>query len=162
MKVLHKMISVFIFFAFALHTTCHVSVAGSSKPRTIVTTDGEVDDNDFAARADWSVQPYDMANHAPVVTVEQSLIEAFPGQTVELSGKADDPDGDRLSYKWWNYAEAGTYPSEVKLNNVDNHSAQVVVPSDAKIGQTMHFILEVEDNGKPSLTRFQRIVGQIK
>lgn len=51
--------------------------------------------NDFAARADWCVKAYDECNHQPVVDVETADFEAQAGTTVQLKGKAYDPDGAR-------------------------------------------------------------------
>jgi hypothetical protein len=117
--------------------------------------------NDFAARADWCVKKYNEANHAPEVAVDKNRITAKIGEKISLKGSATDPDGNKLTYKWWQYTEAGTYPKVVDIQNGGNSEASVVIPVDAKSGQTLHFILEVTDNGTPQLTRFQRIVIQI-
>ena len=117
--------------------------------------------NDFAARADWCVKKYAEANHAPVVTVERNLIQAKAGEKLILKGNASDPDQNKLSYKWWQYVEAGTYPTKVSILDGDQKNATVEIPADAIPEQTLHFILEVSDNGSPRLTRFQRIVIQI-
>jgi hypothetical protein len=114
-------------------------------------------------------------------------IEARPGETVVLKGSAVDPDGDHITGRWWQYVEAGTYPNAVELTNLAEPKPapvltvpakvvpgspeiadaieseievtyQFVVPQDAEDGQTLHFILEVQDNGTPSLTAYQRVV----
>lgn len=115
---------------------------------------------DFAARADWCVLPYEAANHAPQVSVGNSQIQAAPGQTIHLSAHASDPDGDTLSYKWWNYKEAGTYAKLVQIKPA-NDAAEITIPNDAKPDQILHVIVEVSDDGTPALTHFQRIVIQI-
>ena len=117
--------------------------------------------NDFAARADWCVKKYAEANHAPVVTVEKNFIQARAGEKIILNGSATDPDNNKLSYKWWQYVEAGTYPKAVSILNRDQPNATVEIPADVVSGQTIHFILEVTDNGVPQLTRFQRIIIKI-
>jgi hypothetical protein len=114
--------------------------------------------NDFAARADWQIKPYAQANHAPVVSVPARTRTAAAGQAVALSGTATDPDGNRLAYKWWQYREAGTYPGAVTLTGADTSRATFTVPSNARPGQTIHLILEVEDSGTPPLTRYQRVI----
>jgi len=118
--------------------------------------------NDFAARADWCMKKYAEANHAPVVTVERSLIQAKAGEKLILKGSASDPDQNTLSYKWWQYVEAGTYPTVVSILNGDQQNATIEIPADTIQEQTLHFILEVSDDGSPRLTRFQRIIVQIK
>nr|WP_319510070.1 nucleoside hydrolase-like domain-containing protein [uncultured Draconibacterium sp.] len=117
--------------------------------------------NDFAARADWCVNDYEDANHAPIVEVEINAVLANAGDVVTLSGVATDPDNDNINYKWWNYAEAGTYPNVVKVKSSSKKQIRFRIPDDAKAGQTIHLILEVSDDGNPSLTRFQRVVIQI-
>ena len=116
--------------------------------------------NDFAARANWCVQPYAKANHAPVVQLAHALdLTARPGATVKLSAKGtSDPDGNALTYKWWQYEEADTYPGTVALQQADQPQASFKVPADAAKGQTIHIVCEVTDNGTPALTRYQRVV----
>jgi hypothetical protein len=123
---------------------------------------------DFAARLLWSVTPdFDAANHEPTARVPQSKldIDVTPGQRVQLVGVAKDPDGDDVTSKWWQYREAGTYPGVVtvtKKGSGHSPAAQFVVPQDAKPGQTIHLIFEVEDDGTPPLTSYQRVVATVK
>jgi hypothetical protein len=119
--------------------------------------------NDFAARADWCVKPYKAANHAPVVKLNQAHdLRVKPGQRVSLNASATDPDGDQLGYRWWHYQEAGTYPSKVEVTRPDQVKASFVVPTDAVAGQSIHLILEVTDTGKPTLTRYQRVIARVE
>ena len=122
--------------------------------------------NDFAARADWCVKPFDEANHPPVVKLANPLdIEVRPGEEVSLTARGTtDPDGDALSYHWWQYREAGTYEGTVGMERTDpgNPEVSLVVPADAKAGQTIHIICEVTDNGTPPLTRYQRVVLTVR
>ncbi|MBW6534032.1 MAG: DUF1593 domain-containing protein [Mariniphaga sp.] len=115
---------------------------------------------DFAARADWCVQSYKDANHAPVVKLSNAPEQkAKPGSTIQLSAKGtSDPDGDELSYKWWQYLEAGTYKGNIDLQNADQQDALFTVPEDTSIGEIIHIICEVKDNGSPQLTRYQRTI----
>ena len=116
--------------------------------------------NDFAARADWSIKPYDQTNHAPVVNVPGALdLQAAAGSTVKLSvAGSTDPDGDKLSYNWWQYEGPGTYKGQVAVHDSDKPVSVVDIPSDAKPGDTIHMIAEVTDSGKPPLTRYARII----
>ncbi len=119
----------------------------------------EVLQNDFAARADWGVKSYAEANHAPLVSLEGSDdITAKPGEVIMLGGNATDPDGDELSYSWWQYKEAGSYDGLVSIMNESSNEVEVTIPEDALAGQTIHVILEVKDNGSPVLTRYRRVV----
>lgn len=115
--------------------------------------------NDFAARADWCVKPFNQANHPPVVKLTTALdLNAKPGDKISLSAKGTtDPDGNALTYRWWQYEDADTYPGAVKIENADKPNASMTVP-DAVAGQTIHIVCEVTDNGTPPLTRYQRII----
>lgn len=120
--------------------------------------------NDWAARADWCVKTYEEANHAPIVKlVNKPDLKIRVGKKVKLNAKRTyDPDGDALTYKWWQYAEAGTYKGLISIDNSDKMKASFVVPYDAKKGDTIHLICEVTDNGTPALTHYQRVVFIIK
>ncbi len=115
--------------------------------------------NDFAARADWCVKDYKNANHAPIVKLNHaSKLSVKPNTTIKISGSATDPDGDKLSYRWWQYAEVDTYGSKVSLTNADQKEASLTIPTDIKDGETIHLILEVSDNRNIKLTRYQRVI----
>ncbi len=115
--------------------------------------------NDFAARADWCVKDYAEANHSPVVKCNHYNIVAKPGAKIKLSAKGSyDPDGDNLTYRWWHYAEAGTYKGTVCIEHADDKKAIVNVPDNATEGSEIHIICEVTDNGSPRLTRYSRTV----
>lgn len=115
--------------------------------------------NDFAARADWCVQSFAEANHAPTVKILQgNNLSAQPGEQISLSGEAIDPDGDELSYKWWQYAEIDTYNGTVELEGNDGKTCTFTMPADIQPSETIHLILEVSDNHELPMTRYQRIV----
>ena len=75
---------------------------------------------------------------------------------------ATDPDGDTLTYRWWQYTEAGTCPLSVVLEDADRPEARVAVPADAPAGSTIHLICEVTDDGEPALTRYARTILTVK
>jgi hypothetical protein len=116
--------------------------------------------NDFAARADWCVKPYDEANHQPIVKLDHRPdLSAKPGSTIQLSARGSyDPDGDELNYKWWYYKEAGDYHGELEIGNADQQNVSLTMPEDAASGETIHIICEVSDSATPQLTRYKRVV----
>ncbi len=120
--------------------------------------------NDFAARADWCVKPYDQANHAPVVQLARALDrKARPGEKVSLSAEGTaDPDGDALTYRWWQYQEADTYEGAIDIVDAGKQEASFTVPGDGRKGETIHVICAVTDAGTPALTRYQRVVVEIQ
>lgn len=120
-------------------------------------------ENDLAARFQWSVTPkYKDANHEPKVSIDGPLdIKARAGETLKLSGNVTDPDGDKVSVKWWQF-QVGSYPKEVAIAKPNAAKTEVTVPMDAKFGQTIHLVLEATDSGSPALTRYQRVVVTVK
>jgi hypothetical protein len=120
--------------------------------------------NDFAVRADWCVKDFKSANHAPIVTIDKKNISAKNGESISFVGSANDPDGDKLSFKWWQYEDADSYQGKAKLKISTQHPNKIIVtiPSDEKTGDKIHIILEVADNGVPSLTRYQRAIITIR
>lgn len=67
---------------------------------------------DIAARAQWAVNDPENCNHAPVVTAENLDITAKAGETIALSGSAEDPDGNELTATWWIPDSSCTYGKE--------------------------------------------------
>lgn len=119
--------------------------------------------NDFAARADWCVRDYAHANHQPLVRCNKRDVVAAPGAKVRLSARGTtDPDGDKLTYRWWQYAEAGTCPLNALIATPEGEQTTVNIPADAVDGQTIHIILEVRDNGTPQLTRYARTIITVR
>ncbi len=116
--------------------------------------------NDFAARADWCVKDYASANHHPAVKLKKTAldIKAKAGSRIKLDASAStDPDGDPLSFRWWHFAEAGTYSGRA-LTESKSVKTKIEIPRDAKPGETIHMVCEVTDGGVPALTRYQRVI----
>jgi hypothetical protein len=118
--------------------------------------------NDFAARMDWCTKTYKETNHPPVAKVngpEHFTVKS--GEIFKLDADGSyDPDGDALSYLWFQYPEAGSYKGIVSfgfladnLYNVHTIKAPVV-----DTPQTIHFILKVTDKGTPRLSRYKRVI----
>lgn len=119
--------------------------------------------NDFAARADWCVKSYAQANHPPVPKLgHASDLTVRSGEKISLSAKGTmDPDGNKLTYRWWHYADADSAVATVAIANGDSQDqARFVVPNEP--GKQIHIILEVTDNGTPTLTRYQRVICSIQ
>jgi len=126
--------------------------------------------NDFAARMDWTILPYEKANHPPIVKLNHpTYIKAKQNDRINLSAiGTSDPDGDPLSYEWFCYEEAGTRGMSNSRTGVkhditgfDQPEAWLKVKTSRVMppgAGTMHIILAVTDHGSPRLTRYKRII----
>ena len=137
--------------------------------------------HDFAARMSWTVADYKDANHNPVIEVNGQggtapiVIETEVGRAVELDASGSrDPDGQRLHYRWFHYAEAGGTGENlatVSITGGDGAKAVVTASSPChamwmavpcKGSGVAHIILAVTDDGSPSLTSYRRIILKVR
>jgi hypothetical protein len=135
------------------------NLLGGKKDSVVYPDFFPVAENDFGTRMKWSVtNNYKDANHEPVISIKGQLnILAHQGEKVLLSSEVKDPDGDVVSVKWWQF-RVGSYPKEVPIENANKTIASVIVPKDAKPGQTIHLVIEATDNGSPALARYERLI----
>ena len=139
--------------------------------------------NDFAARMDWTIKDYAHANHSPKLVVNGQPgkapleLTADAKQTITLDATGSrDPDGNSLHYKWWVYEEAGltgTHGADVAIRNPTAPQTQITVNSPCRQpwlpgvipcrGEgVVHIILEVTNEGSPSLTSYRRIILHVR
>lgn len=115
--------------------------------------------NDFAARMEWTTKPYAQTNHPPVPVLDRP--DAFTvksGQGFSVSARrTSDPDGDSLSYFWFQYREAGSYRGTVDLGAQNTAGVWVTAPK-VDHPETLHLIVRVTDKGTPPLSRYKRVV----
>lgn len=145
--------------------------------------------NDFAARMQWTLAPtFESANHHPVVLIngqpgpQPLYLEAEAGSSLTLDTSGTyDPDDDGLTFKWWHYREPSAQQWLVHLEveelaierkDADGRVVEVTLPGPEKCcvellsrapverGQLLHLILEVTDDGTPSLTTYRRVLIQ--
>lgn len=129
--------------------------------------------NDFAARINWTLTPdRKQANHNPQVVVNGAAgqapvkIEGAAGATLAISAKGSmDPDGNALSYRWWQYAEPSDLPGDpspkLAIANAEGADCTVTLPA-VKAERTLHLILEVRDGGSPALTSYRRVLVTVR
>jgi hypothetical protein len=122
--------------------------------------------HDFAARMDWCLKGPKEANHNPVVVVNGEAgkgvvrIKANSGAVVKLSAAGTtDPGGHKLRYHWFVYPEAGTFRGHVEVAEPRRQMATVTLAQEAK--GMAHVILAVENDGKPSLTAYRRVIVEV-
>ena len=120
--------------------------------------------NDFAARMDWCTKPYREANHPPVPALghpDQITVKSGEGFKLDASGTSD-PDGDNLSYLWFQYTEVGSYKKPVSFDQAENlYRIPYIKAPVVEKPETTHFILKVTDKGNPPLTRYKRVILNI-
>ncbi len=84
------------------------------------------------------------------------------GTAVTLDARpTTDPDRDRLKAHWFLYPEAGSFEGELELDREGGLELSIDVPSVNK-AVSAHVILQVTDDGDPPLTRYRRIILEIK
>jgi hypothetical protein len=118
--------------------------------------------NDFAARMDWTTKPYNQANHSPRPRLEHpDRITLRSGETFGLGARGStDPDGDSLSFYWFQYPEAGTCKAPLTFVAENAIGVAVTAPK-VEQTETAHIILRVTDKGSPPLSRYKRVIVTI-
>ena len=117
--------------------------------------------NDFAARMLWTTKNFNECNHPPIPKLAHSdHLTVKSGEQFHLNAAGTvDPDGDSMSYLWFQYREAGTYYGNVSTRpySPNLYDLPVTAPVVDSV-QTVHFILKVTDKGMPPLTRYKRVI----
>jgi hypothetical protein len=84
------------------------------------------------------------------------------GEKFCLDGRGStDPDGDNLSFVWFQYPEAGSYKRLIPINGADNLDRLWVIAPVVERRETVHFILKVTDKGTPPLSRYKRVIVNV-
>ena len=117
--------------------------------------------NDFAARIQWTNKNFDQCNHPPVPGLAHpDHLTVKSGEVFHLNAAGTtDPDGDSMSYLWFQYPEAGTFHGLVSFRpySPNIYDLPVTAPQ-VDSARTIHFILKVTDKGTPALTRYKRVI----
>ena len=141
--------------------------------------------SDFCARMQWAAEGRGNLNPYIVLTPQVKFVSpltlkgasmAVSNDTITITcppnvGKDDvfvirmdasksfDPDGDCLSFIWWQQPEIGN--TRIAIEASDESIATIRIPAKA-IGDTIHLICEVHDNGPFHLVSYRRIIITIK
>ncbi len=141
--------------------------------------------NDFCARMQWAAEgrgnlnPYivlsSQVQFVPPFTLEGASI-AMLNDTITITlpphvkkgdvlsirmdaSKSFDPDGDALTFLWWQQPEIGK--TKVTIDQSNQSIATLRIPADTK-DDTIHLICEVHDDGPFHLVAYRRIIIAIK
>lgn len=119
-------------------------------------------ENDFAARMQWSHTSYEDGNHAPEISINEGTdFTAHRGDTITLNASVSDPDGDDVNVTFWQYEDADTYDGAIELTSDADGQVTFTVPEDAIVGNSIHIIAQVTDNGDIPITRYQRVIVSV-
>ena len=115
--------------------------------------------SDFMARMQWADEG--RGNHNPQVVINGSeglqsfSIEAKAGDTIRLdASKTMDPNGDKLSFLWWQQPEIGK--TKVAIAQPEESVITIQIPAET-CKETIHIICEVHDDGPFHLVSYRRI-----
>ncbi len=116
--------------------------------------------NHFQARMDWCVKDYHEANHPPIAVVtchgQEDLlqIKLQRGETLTIdASKSYDPDRDQLSFNWYYYDELSDAEA-IKFEKTSSSAGSITATGTGSV----HLLLEISDNGTPSLVSYERMV----
>ncbi len=121
--------------------------------------------NDFAARMDWCLKSYDEVNHPPIPALghpDEFTVKSGEIFSLDASGTTD-PDGDNLSYWWFQYQEVGSFNKPLRFGPYSEnlYNVHTIIAPEVDKSETVHFILKVTDKGTPPLSRYKRVIVTI-
>ncbi len=120
---------------------------------------------EWAARADWCIKPFEECNHPPVVSVVKRDITAAAGEVILLEGSGSDPDGDYLRPYWYVYHQGSEYSGvagDLRVWEPTRFCTHFTIPEDAKRGDYFNLILEVQDDAENPITRYAQVIVTVK
>jgi hypothetical protein len=120
--------------------------------------------NSFMNRLLWSVREPGQVNREPVVVLDDDesnkilRIKTNPGDVITLDASGSfDHDGDELTFHWFRYETADSYKGILDINEPSKAVQEISIPEDLN-DANIHIVLEVRDNGEPSLVSYRRII----
>ena len=96
--------------------------------------------------------------------VEDSDINAKPGQTVDLKVFVKEPDGDDYSVVWEHYDNFSSYSGNetIRVVEPEKECTSLTIPKDAKAGDYIVLILRAQDQAKKPMTSYGQVVVHVE
>lgn len=124
----------------------------------------EVLTNSFKNRLLWSIKEPGEVNREPIASLNGDAssriinIKGTPGKKLNLDASSSyDIDGDAISFQWFRYADADSYEGNFQISEPTEPVQEFIIPAD--LGEkNIHLILEVKDQGTPSLVSYRRVI----
>ena len=124
---------------------------------------------DLAARVQWGRGNTKTINHYPRIRIKEDdskhplSLTVKSGSSLTLDASHSyDPDGDKLSYEWILYPEAGSFlPTEnIQTSGFQESKITLSLPSEGY--GTLHYILRVSDQAPFPLVSYKRVIIQVE
>ena len=93
----------------------------------------------------------------PSISLTPTVPRTLEDLECNITSLSTDPDGDNISFRWWQFREAGTYDGMIRIDQPLNHTIRFIAP-EVEQSCSIHIILEVKDRGEPALFSFQRMI----
>ncbi|EGV64549.1 hypothetical protein PSN45_004863 [Yamadazyma tenuis] len=140
--------------------------------------------NDFEARMQWTVKSFEDAPHQPIIVTNGSVgylpmvIDIVVGNEVVLdASESYDQNNNSLTFKWFHYIEPSLSQGnileipEIEITKLNDEGSIVsftapefqqacfnVFSRPLEDCKKYHIVLEVTNNGTPSLTTYRRFI----
>ncbi len=117
---------------------------------------------DFASRVDWASKPnYMDGEHKPTLTIQEGLdLCAKPKETILLHALVSTSDKTNANVTYRFYEEASICKDAVLVQ--DGLNASVVIPENAKKGDTIHIIVQAKGDGHYGLVKYQQVIIKVE
>ncbi len=124
--------------------------------------------NSFLNRLQYSIKNPEEVNHEPIAVINGDAsnkiikIAAKPNKEIKLDASGSkDPDGNKISYRWFYYKEASDYPGEFSIQDPSLPVQTLILPKDLE-DRKIHIVLEIKDDASLELVSYKRVILSTK
>lgn len=98
-----------------------------------------------------------------IALVGPSTVTGRPGAAIHLRARTSDPDGNRVSIRWWwSWDEVGTYAGKLALDKTSEPGTSFRIPTGAKPGDQLQILGEATDDAALPLTPYVKLVIHVE